>query len=305
MNTVDIIIPTYKPSVECKNLIKRLIKQTYSINKIIIINTEAEYWDKSIEEISEKIQVTHIKKSEFDHGKTRNMAAKMSNADIVVFMTQDAKPFNEYTIEELVRPFSDEGVYVSYARQAAKPDCNEIEKYTRTFNYPYAAKIKSKEDLPKLGIKTYFCSNSCAAYRKSVFEKLGGFEEKIIFGEDMIFAAKVIEENGKIAYASKSVVIHSHNYTVKEQFKRNFDIGVNQRDHKRIFKNVKSESEGVKLVVKTASHLIEIHEYLWIGFLVVYSGAKFIGYKMGYNYKKLPIKLVKKCSMKPDYFKEH
>ena len=99
MNTVDIIIPTYKPSVECKNLIKRLIKQTYIINKIIIINTEAEYWDSSIEEISEKIEVTHINKSEFDHGGTRNMAAKKSDADIMIFMTQDAKPFNEYTIE--------------------------------------------------------------------------------------------------------------------------------------------------------------------------------------------------------------
>ena len=94
----------------------------------------------------------------------RNRATAYSNADIFVCMTQDAIPADTALIGHLVEALQQPKVAAAYARQLPLPDCREIEKYTRSFNYPEESRIKSKDDIAELGIKTFFCSNVCAAY---------------------------------------------------------------------------------------------------------------------------------------------
>lgn len=139
-------------------------------------------------------------------------------------MTQDAVPADTYLVEKLAGAFDDEKVDAAYARQLPNPDCSVIERYTRSFNYPDAPSVKTKKDLPKYGIKTFFCSNVCAMYRAETYWRLGGFEKKTIFNEDMIFAGKIILNGGGIAYVPEARVIHSHNYGNIEQLRRNFDL---------------------------------------------------------------------------------
>ena len=105
----------------------------------------------------------------------------MSTADLVVCMTQDAMPADETLIEELVKPFGDPEVWAAYARQLPNEECREVEKYTRSFNYPEQSMVKTKEDLDRLGIKTFFCSNVCAAWRREKYLELGGFVKHTIF----------------------------------------------------------------------------------------------------------------------------
>ena len=210
--SVDIIIPTYRPDETVVYLIKKLLKQTYPIHEIHIIDTETGIFPKELKNLSDKIRISKIKPEQFDHGGTRHEGAMQSHADIIVYMTQDAMPVNEYLVEELVKAFDNEKIAATYARQLPNSKCNVIERYTRSFNYPEQSRIKSLEDLETLGIKTYFCSDVCAAYRKSVYESLGGFEEKTIFNEDMIMAAKIIQSGGLVKYVAEAKVIHSHNY---------------------------------------------------------------------------------------------
>lgn len=109
-------------------------------------------------------------------------------------MTDDALPADQYLLENLVRGLTEkESTAVAYGRQLPDRDCGIIERYTRAFNYPEESRLKTREDLPELGIKTYFCSNVCAAYKRSVYLELGGFTKKTIFNEDMIFAAGAME----------------------------------------------------------------------------------------------------------------
>ena len=125
-----------------------------------------------------------------------------------------------------------------------KNDCHIVEQYTRQFNYPEQSCVKTKADIPTLGIKTFFCSDVCAAYRRDLFEELGGFESPVIFNEDMFFAANAIEHGYGVAYAADAKVVHSHNYTMRQQFHRNFDLAVSQKQHPEIFEQVSSEAGG-------------------------------------------------------------
>ena len=302
---VDVIIPTYRPGSEFGQLISKLQKQEYPIHKIIIINTEVGEFPQMLESEPYQIEVTHIRQEEFDHGGTRNMGASISQADIVLYMTQDAIPADNQLIERFVEIFkSNPEIGIAYGRQLPREDCNIIERYTRRFNYPEKSRIKSKVDLSQLGIKTFFCSDVCAAYRRNYLLSAGGFEDPTIFNEDMIMASKVIQGGYKIAYVAEAMVIHAHKYTYRQQFTRNFDLAVSQRQYHEIFDAVKSESEGMRLVKNTMKYLFRHGKWYLVPDLIFQSGFKFLGYRFGKKYDKLPLWLVKKFSMNPSYWRD-
>ncbi|WOO36168.1 glycosyltransferase family 2 protein [Anaerocolumna sp. AGMB13020] len=315
---LDLIIPVYKPDVKFKHLIERLKKQKDKPDRIILLQTVEEENDRDsrstqpgqeyityameLEDNNFHIEFIEVGKKDFDHGATRAYGASLSKADLLMFMTQDAVPCDTHLISNMKAAFSDSKIAAAYARQLPREDAGIIESYTRKFNYPEESSTKSLLDLPELGIKTYFCSNVCAAYRREVYEGLGGFVKKTIFNEDMIMAAGIIKAGYSIAYTSEAKVYHSHGYTCKEQFKRNFDLAVSQADFPEVFSGIKSESEGKKMVFKTSAHLIKSGRFYLLPSLIAESGYKYMGYLAGKNYKKLPLSLIKKISMNPSYF---
>lgn len=305
---LDVIIPTYKPDKEFLQLIEKLQKQEYPVNRIIIMNTEQKYFERLVYgtdfyEKNPNVLVYHVSKKEFDHGFTRHIGVQKSTAPFFLMMTQDAMPVNGQLTKELMEGVLQENIAVAYARQLPRNDCTEAEKFTRNFNYPNTSRIKTKADLSELGIKTYFCSNVCALYNREVYDSLGGFIHNTIFNEDMIYAAGAVKADWGIAYCAKAQVIHSHNYSGREQFHRNFDLGVSQADHPEIFAEVPSESEGIKMVRMSVEHLKEKGLKRKIPGLIYVSGCKYIGYLLGKNYQKLPRAIVDKCTMNPGYWR--
>lgn len=305
--TVDIVIPTYRPGKKFAGLLQMLEKQTYPINRIIVMNTEKQYWNERGYQGIVNLEVHHVTKDEFDHGATRNLGAGYSQSDILLFMTDDAVPKDMRLVEKLADAFGKQGpdgetVAVAYARQMPAKDCRTIERYTRAFNYPDQDVIKTKADLPRLGIKTYFASNVCCAYRRDIFDQMGGFVKRTIFNEDMIYAAGAIQAGYAIAYAADAKVIHSHNLSLLQQFHRNFDLAVSQADHPEIFDGVPSEGEGIRMVKQTAGWLIRSGKFWLLPSLAVGSGFKYMGYRLGKRYRILPGRLVRWCTTNPGYF---
>lgn len=306
--SIDILIPTCKPASGFEVLIKHLEEQTIKPANIRIINTRKEWWEQRIDTDSfltahPTVKLEHIEPAEFDHGATRNRGMEESQAEYVVCMTQDAMPLDAHLLEGLIKPFSDSRVAVSYARQLPAADASPIEVFTRSFNYPAQDRVKGKEDIPELGIKTYMCSNVCAMYRRDIYESQGGFIRHTIFNEDMIYAAGVIQAGYRIAYVAGAGVIHSHNYSGIQQFHRNFDLGVSQADHPEIFETVPSESEGIKMVKQTAKYLCSHGKWYLLPKLVWQSGWKYLGYRTGKHYRKLSRKKIMRYTMNVNYWK--
>lgn len=304
---VDVIIPTYKPDKEFSKLIDALEKQSVLPFKIIIINTEKEYFDNYLAEDNilsryTNIRVYHVSKSEFDHAGSRTAAAKHSDADYMLFMTDDAIPTDKYLISKLIEHMQDEKIAVAYARQLPREGACEIEKYGRQFNYPEVSLVKGKEDISTLGIKTFFCSNVCALYRGELFRKRGGFVKSAIFNEDMYYAGEAVLDGYKIAYAADASVIHSHDYGAIQQFHRNFDLGVSQAMYPKIFETVKSEGEGIKLVKGTIKHLIKTGKFYKIPGFCINCAFKLSGYRLGKRYKKLSKKRILRYTMNKEYW---
>lgn len=306
---IDVVIPAYKPGDKFIKLIKALADSDTPVGKIIIVNTEEEFWPNDIctkigKEAAEKLEVHHISKMEFDHGRTRNFGVSFSNADIVLLMTDDAIPADNYLISEILKPFEDEKVGACYARQLASPNSTIAEKFSREFNYPDEPVKKSIEDLERLGIKTFFCSNVCAAYRRDVFNKLGGFTDTAIFNEDMVYAAKLIDNGYSVYYCNKARVIHSHSYKNMQQLHRNFDLAVSQAMNPEVFERVSSESEGLKYIFKAWGYFIKKGRPFAIVPFMITSIYKLYGYKMGKKYKTLSHEKIMKLTMNPIFFEK-
>ncbi len=304
---IDIVIPVYKPGKELFTLIDMLMAQTLPVNKIILMNTEEKYFERLIygtpfAKKSPNVEVHHLSKREFDHGGTRHAGVCHSEADIFVTMTQDAMPVDEYLLENLTRNLSGK-IVVAYARQLPNFDSSELEKVSRAFNYPAKSSVKSLDDLERLGVKTFFCSNVCAAYRRDIYQELGGFIRHTIFNEDMIYAAKAIKGGYSVAYEAGAQVVHSHNYTNMQQLRRNFDLGVSQADNPEVFSEISSESEGKKLVKETFQYLKSQKKLYKFPYFCVQCAFKYTGYLLGKHYKSIPSGWIRKITMNREYWK--
>ncbi|SFK74288.1 rhamnosyltransferase [Lachnospiraceae bacterium KH1T2] len=308
---IDVVILTYKPGDYFFKQIKLLEKQTVKPDNIIIMNTEEKYlnnllYGTAFGERFSNIKFNHLSQREFNHGRTRNMAASKSEADYLIFMTQDAMPNDEDLIKNLLRPHEEDSmVAVSYARQLPNENAGPIEKYNRHFNYPDKDRVKTAEDIKTLGIKTFFCSDVCACYKRSVFEELGGFVDDAVFNEDMIYACSAIKAGYKIYYAASACVVHSHNYNMIQQFKRNFDLGASQADHPEVFGDVSSESEGKKLVFGCINYLVKSGNILLVPKFIFHCAARLMGFKLGKNYKKLSKRVILKLTSNRNYWIRH
>ena len=128
------------------------------------------------------------------------------------------------------------------------------------------------------------------------YEKAGGFTKKTIFNEDMIIAAHMVRAGYRVAYAAKARVVHSHNYTGIQQFRRNFDLAVSQADHPEVFEEIRSESEGIRMVKQTMRYLCRSRKAYLLPSLVYKSGCKYAGYRLGRYYRKLPQWMILRCT---------
>ena len=285
MLSMEAVIPTYRPGPELDELLARLAAQRYPLRRIRLINTEESLFGSHV--LPEGTVVEHIRKEEFDHGATRDRGMREADADLVVFLTQDAMPADELLTERLAACFEDETVASAYGRQLPKPGCRASEAVTRRYNYPEESFTKTKDDLPRLGFKTYFCSDVCSCLRRGVYLALGGFPHRTLFNEDMIYAAKVIGAGYGIRYCAEARVYHSHNYSGREQYRRNFDNAVSQTDCPEVFASVPAESEGVRMVKRAAADLCREGKWYAVPELVWQSACKFLGFKAGRRYRAM------------------
>jgi rhamnosyltransferase len=244
------------------------------------------------------IRVCSIQRAEFNHGGTRMMAARMlPDADILVYLTQDAILTDSDAIANLVRAFDDPGVAAAYGRQLPRPGAGAIEAHARTFNYPSTSNVRDLASRDRLGFRAIFLSNSLSAYRRSALLEVGGFPSNVIFGEDTVTAAHLLLAGHKIAYVSGSSAYHSHAYTWLQEFKRYFDIGVLHSREKWLLDAFgRANKEGRKFIVSELTYLF--HHDIWqTPAALIRTGLKLSGYRLGRMESRLSHGVKRRLSM--------
>lgn len=303
---VGVIVPTYNAGDLWQEWLTAFASQDCKIHQKLIIDSSSTDDTVSLAK-KQGFEVHQIAVNEFDHGGTRQLATELMNdVDIYIFLTQDAILVHTDSLSRMVNVFSYDRVGASYGQQLPRKDASLIEAHARKFNYPDHNQMKSMAQIQILGLKTVFLSDSFSAYRKVALHEVGGFADHLICCEDMYVAANLIKKDWQIYYCADAKVIHSHDYTMLQEFKRYFDIGVFHHQQPWIRQQFgQSEGEGLKFIVSEFEFLRKNKAFMAIVASVVRNLMKYLGYKLGMNEDLINTKLKMKMSMHWRYWQKN
>lgn len=257
--------------------------------RAVVIDSESE--DGSAERAQAAgLDVQRIARASFNHGGTRQQALERhaGEADWVVFMTQDAVLAEPQAIARLLQAFEDPRVAAAYGRQLPHPEATPIAAHARLFNYPDRSETRSLDDVPRLGLKTCFLSNSFAAYRVQAVREVGGFASDLILAEDMHLAARLLQAGHALRYQADALVYHSHNYSLLEEFQRYFDTGVFHAQQAWLTEHFGGAGrEGLKFLRSEMHHLLR-HAPWRLPEAAVRTVLKALAYRLGRGHARLP-----------------
>lgn len=177
------------------------------------------------------VRLVSIKPEEFNHGATRNLGARESGGEYLVFLTQDATPADAAWLRNLLKPLrEDPGVAGAFSRHIPRPGCSlplarQIEE-----EWPQGGglerivkRVGSRGELEARKPHYVYFANTSSCLRRSVLERFP-FRD-VDFGEDVDWAERVLLAGYTIIYEPDSAVLHSHDYSLKEQMRQHYDYG--------------------------------------------------------------------------------
>jgi len=309
LKETGVLVPTYN-AMSCDTfpeLIKLLSDVRNEFGKILIIDSSSN--DKTVEFATNAgVEVLVIPAQEFNHGATRDMGVKILSdryfLKYVIFLTQDSLLESYDSLCSIIKPFENDVIGAVCGRQVPHDNADPIAQHSRLFNYKETSRINNKSSIPKLGLKAAFMSNSFAAYDIRILQKINSFPKDLIFGEDMYVSAKMILDGYETYYSANAIVKHSHNYSLSEEFKRYFDIGVFHASTPFLLVNFSSPNkEGKRYLISELKYTFNNGGLVWFFNSLIRSFLKIIAYKLGVQYLKININLCRVMSMDKNYWK--
>jgi rhamnosyltransferase len=302
LDRTGLVIPTLDAVGFLDTLLPLVLNQGLALSRVLVIDSSSQ--DGTADRVRDLgVRVKVIPRNEFNHGGTRRYATSLlPEAEFLVFMTQDAVLASSDAFLHLVRAFEDPEVGMAYGRQLPRPEARAIERHARLVNYPANSALKTFADRSRLGARTLFCSNSFAAYRREALTAVGGFPEDVFFGEDQVVAGRMLIAGWKLAYEADACVFHSHGYSLREEFKRYFDIGIFHARNPWILETFgRVGSEGAKFVRSELTYLRK-HEPQSVPSALARTFVKYLAYRIGQHEAGIPAKWKSRLSMQPVYW---
>ena len=148
-------------------------------------------------------------------GTVLNDAVRKVGGDVVVFINSDATPESEDWLEKLIAPLADPQMGAVYGRQTVRPDCRSlfVKDTERAFG-----------DGREAAKWVHFFSMANAAARRDVLERFP-FETRVQYSEDIEWSFRLRKAGLEIRYVPEAAATHSHNYTLRQSFKRHVGEG--------------------------------------------------------------------------------
>lgn len=317
---VDVIIPVCQPDKRFFKLLAGLAMQTVMPEKVYLLNVESGEEGDSCEALQEKIyryfgkrksfgkrlplaiEMIGVEPEEFNQGLTRHQGALASTSPFLLFMRQNAVPSDEKMIEELLWSLEN-GADMAFARQTAELGMNVLETYRYLEKFTSKSYEVTGETITERGAKAYFCSNACAIYRRDAYFTQGGFR-RVIKNEDLLFAANLLRNGGKLAYCAEAKVKMKEKCTWMDLFRLCFDNGVFYAEHPRLFKNGGLGQMEYELSKKMIAYLCNQKYYMELADFLFESLFKAAGFCLGKKNYLLPTEWKQALSMNRIYWKK-
>jgi rhamnosyltransferase len=297
--TIGVAILTLNAGRDLPRLLPTLVAEP-GVDRIIVVDSASTDETEKIVSAYPAVEWVTIRRADFNHGATREMARKHLGTDVVVFLTQDVIPLPGFVVK-LVEPIVKGQAVVAYGRQLPHAGAGFLEAFPRAFHYPARSQRRTIEDTARLGIFTFFCSDSFSAYSNQALDAVGGIKP-ILTNEDYFAVAALLKNGGAIFYQAEAVVHHSHSYTLKQEFQRYFDTGYVRGENPWVNKLVGHvEGHGAGFIKSLVKTLLREKPGL-LPYAILQTGIKWLGYRAGGVGPRLPLKWCKRFSSQRYYW---
>jgi rhamnosyltransferase len=209
LQSVSLIVRCFNEEAHIGRLLTGALSQTRTPEEIVVVDSGSTDGTLSIASTFD-VQVISIPPELFSFGHALNVGIAASTAEIVTFASAHVYPVYDTWIEELVAPFDDEQIALTYGRQQTPPGGRFSEQ--RLLSQWFPAQSARRQRHP-------FCNNANAAIRRSAWEQRP-YDEQLTGLEDLDWAKYAMESGHSIAYVAEAPVVHVHDESFRQVFNR-------------------------------------------------------------------------------------
>lgn len=226
MPRISVVIPVKNEAKKIRACIEGILSQTVAIEEIIVVDSGSDDGTLDILKEYDIVKLIEIPAKEFNHGETRNLGVSYAMGEFVLLTVGDARPYDKFWIEKLLKCFDVEDVAGVCGKQVVP---HELDKNPFLWYRPYSAPVIRKYQyelseyealLPdeKKGVCSW--DDVTAMYRTDILKKIPF--QRTSYSEDAIWAKEAIQNGYAIVYNTDAIVYHYHHVDDDYTFKRTF-----------------------------------------------------------------------------------
>ncbi|QOZ81943.1 MULTISPECIES: glycosyltransferase family 2 protein [Chromobacterium] len=304
MSRTALILPVRNAGRHLDRLLPALAAQSLRPDEWLALDSESSDGSRA-RLLAAGASVVPVRAADFNHGGTRRLASELTDAKVLIYLTQDAIPAGPDALRRLRDALlAEDDIGVAYGRQLPQPDAGLLGAHARRFNYPPFSRTKRLADAAELGIKTCFSSDSFAAYRREALREVGGFPSDVIGSEDAHVAGRMLLAGWAVRYEAAACVHHSHDYGLLEEMRRYFDIGVFYGRERWIAERFgRAGAEGRRFLRSELETVRRAGQPWRQSEVLLRCALKLAGYRLGHVERWLPRAFKRRLSMFPAYWK--
>jgi len=209
---VSIILRSFNEGWALAETLPALKSQTHKNWELIVIDSGST--DGSIELIRQAhpAHFVQIQPQEYNPSRVMNYGLHLASSRFGIFLNADATPQGPEWLRPLVAALQDPRTAAVYGRQIPRPDCQAV------YAHDYERCFGPNRECERW---EHFFSMVSSGLRKEIWSKRG-FLEKMRYSEDDEYTRWCRAQGYRVVYCPDSLVMHSHNYTPEQAYRRSF-----------------------------------------------------------------------------------
>jgi rhamnosyltransferase len=220
---ISVVVPTLNGGPGFARLCRHLAQMRSRLGLDVLV-IDSGSMDETVQNArTAGLRVHTIRPDEFGHGRTRNLGVRMTDGEIVCFLTQDVLPCTPDWPLRFASALEDPSVAGVYGRQVPR-DATTMEMFFVSLNYP-AHPLRFEPQPgghhPRPGRVLF--SNAFSAVRRA--DLLAIPFDDVPVSEDQVWAQQQLARGRTLVYEPRAEALHAHRYTIRGLFRRTFLVG--------------------------------------------------------------------------------
>ena len=209
---VSVIMRSYNEAWALQGTLAGLQQQDYQNRELIVIDSGSTDGSQDLIRAAKPAHFIQITPQEYNPSRVMNHGMRLAQSEFGIFLNADATPQHARWLRPLAQALQEPRVAACFGRQIPRPDCQAVfaNDYERCFG-PNRESVNWD----------HFFSMVSSGLRKDVWSKRG-FREDLQYAEDDEYTRWCKAQGYTVVYVPDSIVMHSHNYTTEQSYKRSF-----------------------------------------------------------------------------------